>query len=127
MSELLRRVELENGLILTFSDASNRYFGDYHRINLELVCSLALERATALPSELIAAARKSCGDEVTLCRNLERMGVAGADVESVREQMIDDFLESNQSYFSEATFPERFVMQQIERQKKVLPWMRSTS
>jgi hypothetical protein len=60
--ELLRRERLANGLILEFRDLSNRYFGDYHRLHIEVICRIPVDESLfplpALPEVTIEQARQ---------------------------------------------------------------------
>jgi len=42
MAEIIRADELANGVRVEFVDGSNRYFGDYHRLRIEVHCRVAL-------------------------------------------------------------------------------------
>ncbi len=87
----VRREVLSNGLTLVFYDRSLRYFGDYHRVRIEVQCRLADSDAD-LP-----------------LHNLERMGVAGAAVGQVREELIGNFLQSARNYLEQPDFPARLL------------------
>ena len=86
----LQSATLANGLRLEFFDFSNRYFGDYHRICIEVRTSLSLDLpalATFAPA-LLTRARALFGATLTVTRTVERMGVAGALVEPLKAELI---------------------------------------
>lgn len=123
----LRTDHLANGIRVDFIDGSNRYFGDYHRLRIEVRCRIAvtpqLFAAAADPCAEADRVRSRLGDEVLWVRHLERMGVAGGDLESVRNEMIETFIKSSFSYLQSPQFAARFVACELaERQKKIRPF-----
>lgn len=122
MGDILRSVRLENGLTIEFSDRSNRYFGDYHRVCVEVRCRVALGpeafAGSADPAAEQQAARAVLGSEVAFSRTLEKMGVAGEAVEQTREALIDSFIRSALSYLSAPAFPGRFIAGELERRRQ---------
>ncbi len=119
--EPFHREELENGLVLEFRDLSNRYFGDYHRLHVEVRCRIALADTallTALPSDLLEQARRLFGANVDFSREMTRMGVAGGELEDARRKMVEDFLCSSSRYLADRDFPARYVRQKIEDDRK---------
>ncbi len=108
--EVLER-RLPSGMVLKCVDRSNRYFGDYHRIYLELSLEIALS------PELLHACLKAEPELVidrsrtyVFRKHLERMGVPGALVEQTRKQMLDSFVETSGGYLSDPVFPVRFIL-----------------
>ncbi|MFO7982494.1 MAG: hypothetical protein R6V08_03490 [Desulfuromonadales bacterium] len=120
--ELLRQERLSNGLVLEFHDASNRYFGDYHRLHIEMECRMALDRSftplASLSGEIIDQARSMFGDFLQFRGELTRMGVSGADLEQTRGRMIEDFMSTSGRYISGDEFPARFVQRRLEQARK---------
>jgi len=106
---------LNNGLQLEFFDQSNRYFGDYHRVKIVVRCQIALrpEWLAASPGPLDSdQLRAQLGDCVTFERSLEQMGVASAQLETVKNSLIDGFLKATAGYLGSEGFPGRFIFQQ---------------
>ena len=94
-----RTERLANGLDVAFVDFSNRYYGDYHRVCVEV-------RIAAQGADGSANADVTVPQQV---RHLERMGVAGADVEAVRRQLVDDFWRHAGPYLGHPDFPARLA------------------
>jgi hypothetical protein len=96
---------LANGLTVEFFDLSNRYYGDYHRVCIEVRCRIVLpgehSLAAADPEKKLA----TLGDQVVFVRSMEKMGVAGEALETVRAEMIDGFARSTFSYLGAEGFP----------------------
>ena len=87
-----RTEPLANGMLLEFVDLSNRYYGDYHRVCVEVRIRVPLP--------------DSCLYNVT---RLERMGVAGADVTVSRDRLVDDYWRHAGQYLARADFPARLA------------------
>jgi hypothetical protein len=122
MAQLLYQHELPNRLLLNIEDQSNRYFGDYHRVRLVIRCQVPVVAAhfSASKDPLAAAdaATALLGKEVIYETALERMGVAGCDVETIRQQLLDQFVQANQPYLARKDFPARFIalkLREIDR------------
>lgn len=113
----LQSLTLDNGLRLEFFDCSNRYFGDYHRVCIEVQTSLALAAPppSGLDPGLLARARERFGATLTVTRKVERMGVAGALVEALKGEIIDGLLREAHIYLSRSDYPGRLLAAELER------------
>lgn len=109
----LERTSLDNGLEISFSDRSNRYFGDYHRICV--VATLSYPLARLADQELRQQAVAVFGERLSVDKHLERMGVPGAELEPTRSTMIRDFLQHAAGYLSHADFPRRLVAAELRK------------
>ncbi len=127
MEQILRTDHLANGVRIDFIDGSNRYFGDYHRLRIEIRCRIAvtpqLFAAAADPCAEADRVRGRLGDEVLWTRHLERMGISSADLETVRNAMIESFVKSSFSYLQSPQFSSRFVALELAKcQKQARPF-----
>jgi hypothetical protein len=95
---IFRSERLANGIELAFRDCSNRYFGDYHRVCVEIDLQVP-----APPGPL------------SLVRQLERLAVPGAEVESVRHRLVDDFMRHAGRYLAHPDYPARLVAREQTR------------
>lgn len=121
MSSSIKVHTLNNGLQLEFFDQSNRYFGDYHRVKILIRCQVPLrpEWLAAAPEPLdLAQLRALLGDCVIFERALEQMGVAGAQLETVKNSLIDGFLNTTASYLGSEGFPGRFIFQKWQARSR---------
>lgn len=111
--EPVRHERLPNGLDLTFYDLSNRYFGDYHHVCIEVRCRIVLEKAffasDADPQATYNMALKHLGETVEFRRVLTRMGVPGAEVLRVVDELIEGFRQTSYAYLQDPDFAERYV------------------
>ncbi|WP_020675933.1 hypothetical protein [Geopsychrobacter electrodiphilus] len=92
---LLRKVEINKSLTLEFYDLSNRYFGDYYRVLIEI---------EALPASPCGVLR------LRYQRPLKKMGVAGAEVELQKERLIDQFLQTTAQYMGQPGFVQQLLV-----------------
>jgi hypothetical protein len=107
--KLAREISLENGLTVSFYHHTHRYFGDYHRIKVEIICEVPLleEYFTSLAE--FADARASLGGKAIFRRNLELMGVSSAELEQSLERVIANFSSHSLSYLASPLFPRKLV------------------
>ena len=106
---ILHQQLLDNGLELIFNDLSNRYYGDFHQVKIEIV------RRIHLSAELLVEygftekeqirAKNRFGDLFEDRQELKRMGVAGPEVTTVCKQMVQQFIDSSLPYMSDNRFP----------------------
>lgn len=118
--QVIKEQRLANGLLIVFTDVSNRYFGDYHRICVvaTIVCNLN-DFSTEKPDDesFFSQAVETLGEQVTVVKRLERMGVATADVEAVRAELIDSFLHHASSYLSRPEYPRALVHAELKKRR----------
>lgn len=93
-----RTERLDNGVVLEFSDRSNRYFGDYHRVCVEVRLSVS---------------RPDCEEPLVKVLTFERMGVAGANVEMTRNALVEDYLQNAGRYLAHADYPARLIAAEV--------------
>ena len=104
----IKEEKLANGLNVLFADESNRYFGDYHRICI-LVTLLYPLAELPVDTEDDRAFRD--------IKRLERMGVPSAEVEKVRQSLIDSFLESSADYLGRPEYPRSLVAAELKKRR----------
>lgn len=116
----IKEEKLANGLNVLFADESNRYFGDYHRICI-LVTLLYPLAELPVDTEDDRAFRDravaTLGKELKVIKRLERMGVPSAEVEKVRQSLIDSFLESSADYLGRPEYPRSLVAAQLNKRR----------
>ena len=130
--KLIATEQLANGLVLSFYNQGNRYFGDYHQVKVVVSCPIAMTDALLsdfFSPEDLTQARQLFGDHVEYRRLLKQMGVAGAEVERVETALIDHFRENAMSYMQGDDFAGRFVARRLaehrSRSRGYLPIHRS--
>jgi len=108
----LRQKTLANGLQIEIFDASNRYFGDYHRVCLQVVLSFDAASAVVASDgdrQFWDDFRAARGDAVRVEKSLVRMGVAGAEVERTVNALADDFLRAADDYMARPDYLQRLA------------------
>ncbi|MBW2187464.1 MAG: hypothetical protein JRG71_14035 [Deltaproteobacteria bacterium] len=100
--------QLTNGVRIDFTDVTNRYYGDYHRVCIEVELRFA--------SEEFAQGHKF--------QTLERMGVSSADVESVQEQVLNSFRQGTMRYMVSENFENKFLKSCKTRKSILLPGLK---
>ena len=109
---------LENGLQITFSDETNRYFGDYHRVCVvaTIVCNLDDLPTDSTDEEAFRCrAVEALGNQLSVVKRFERMGVSSADVEDVRGALIDDFLRHTSAYLARPEYIRSLVNAELNK------------
>ncbi len=107
--ELTREIPLENGLTVSFYHRSNRYFGDYHRLIVEIVCEVPLKEEYFANLAEFEEALTLLGETALFRRDVNLMGIPTADVEKSLEKVMDDFAHHSLSYLSSPSFPRKLV------------------
>ena len=118
LMSMIRKERLKNGLQIIFTDASNRYFGDYYRVCVvaSILCNLSeLEVANVDDEAFRGQAIAALGDQFSVVKRFERMGVASADVENVRSALIDDFLRHASAYLSRPDYLRSLVNAELKK------------
>ena len=122
METILHNEQFDNGLRLEFVENSNRYFGDYYRLRIEVRCRVSIDAAlfpeAADPAGESRRVRGLLGEELTWTRPLERMGVATADLPAVRAELMDTFATTTYPYLRSPEFPSRLLAGELEKRKQ---------
>ena len=115
---MIKQVLLANGLQIVFTDESNRYFGDYHRVCVvaTILCNLH-DLPTTTPGEetMRCLAVESFRGQLSVVKRFERMGVPTQDVEQVRTALIDDFLRHAAAYMARPEYLRSLVKAELNK------------
>jgi hypothetical protein len=117
----INRKHLPNGLQIEFIDATNRYFGDYHRVCLRVVMTLDVAAArAACPADTCFWAEVAAvlGRTLRVEKQLERMGVTGAAVAETTATLIDDFCKAADDYMARSDYPKRLAQGALAKRNK---------
>lgn len=121
MKKLVREIPLANGLTVRFYDASHRYFGDYHKVRVEISCEVPLNAELFQDADDYQQALRLVGPTASYVRHEEHQGVPSAEVDRVVAKVIDDFAGHSLRYFSGDDFPRRLVRSELEKVRKRSP------
>lgn len=108
--------ELANGLHLRFFDQSNRYFGDYHRLYIVVEITVILSAEFIPDPELLATAVRRFGDRLVTTRTLERMGVPGDQLATLRKELLASYRLEVDKYLSRPGVPLSLLRSGLARQ-----------
>ncbi|MGK2906071.1 MAG: hypothetical protein ACSLFH_06970 [Desulfuromonadales bacterium] len=114
----LRHVSLANGLQIVFTDESNRYFGDYHRVCVvaTIVCKLCdLPVSSDIDEALRCRAVDAFGEHFSVVKRFERMGVPSSDLDVVRTALIDDYLRHAAKYLARPDYLRSLVNAELKK------------
>ena len=113
---ILATHKLNNGLEIVFHDNGNRYFGDYHQVKLMVLCRIPLGDellSEHLSEDDLKKAIQLFGDHVEYKKLLKQMGVAGNDVDNVKQVLIDNFMKNAADYMQGEDFASRYVARRL--------------
>lgn len=111
MNKLINTIRLNNDIVVDFFDQSNRYFGDFHRIKINVSATIPFAVESLSPDLQKFAATYPRG--VSYETTLERMGVTTSEVETITYSLINDFIESAGSYLEKKDFAERLLRKKM--------------
>lgn len=110
MTEVISRVELSDQITAEFSDQTNRYYGDFHRVLINV--SVRIDLAVIADRPDLLALIPTDQDALSFTTKLEQMAVPTAHLDSVRKSLIDAFLENTGSYILKTAFIENLIRKQ---------------
>lgn len=120
LMKLVREIPLENGLTVCIYNHNHRYFGDYHRVRVEIVCKVKVLEEYFTDRTEYAEARTTLGDSAVFRHNVELMGVPSAELDRSLVRVIDNFADHSLIYLASPIFPRKLVLAEFSgsRQKK---------
>ncbi|MDY6847905.1 MAG: hypothetical protein SV239_02055 [Thermodesulfobacteriota bacterium] len=120
-------LSLNNGLIVEVQDLTHRYYGDYHKVTLEVTLRVPLAGGLFSdqnhPGEALEKARRILGNEARFVQRLERMGVPGDMVETIRRRLWESYHRSSFGYFKRPDYPAKLVRKLLDKRKKTRPFL----
>ena len=118
MKNLIRELPLPNGLTVSFFDQTCRYFGDFHRVKMEIVCKVPVYAEYFEDRLAFDDAKSLLSDEVVYKQSVEQMGVPSTEIERVLNRLMANFEAHSLPYFAAATFPQKLMRTEITKAKK---------
>lgn len=117
MENLIRKLPLENGLVIFIYDHTFRYYGDFYHVKLEIACDVPLLPEYFENEDEFVQAKRILGETASYRRSVGQLGVPSTGIERVREIQITSFIDHSLPYFSSANFPRKFVLSQYRKAK----------
>ena len=115
MKNIVREIPLANGLTVRFTDATRRYFGDYHQVRVEISCEVPVTAQLFDDPVSLAVALKLLGAKVCYLKQIEHQGVPSLGTAAAVQQVIQQFIDHSLSYFASEAFARRFVQSELNR------------
>jgi hypothetical protein len=112
--DLVKEISLENGVKVCFYSHAHRYYGDYYRLKLEIVCEAPLLEEYFADRQAYAEAKASLGPTAIRLRKVEQMGVATAELDRTLESLIEHFSRHSLPYITSSTFPKKLVLSEVK-------------
>jgi hypothetical protein len=121
---LLARRELPNGLFLEFWDESRKLTGDRWYVAVRAVVSVPLleHSPKAVPAAVVELILREVGDHLCFQLKEERNFIAETEVEALREELQEVFVNNSLSYLSRPDFPARFVARKVWEVAEKMGW-----
>ena len=109
------QTELNNGVVVEFFDQTNRYFGDFNRVKINVIAKIPLF-VSSLPEDLQEVAATYPGF-IVYEKSLEQMGVATSQVQTVIDSLVANFIKSVGPYLEKRNFAEN-LLRKIRNEKR---------
>ena len=111
--KLVKEIPLENDLIVRFYNHNHRYFGDYHRVKVEITCEVPIMEEYFSNRAECAEAISTLGRSALFKRGVEQMGVSSDELEPCLERIIDNFISHALSYLASPEFPRMLIKKEM--------------
>lgn len=115
---IIHETFLGNGLTVRFHDLTQRYFGDYFRVRLEVVCEVQISRDNCPDDLTYNEARTLLGDNAFHRQTLEQMAVQSEEVERTLAGLVEKFNTHSSRYLASFSFPSKMVLAEIDKAKR---------
>ncbi len=113
MGELIKKLMLNNGLVLEVIDESSNYYAEFW--NLKVVIRGKVEVKAEYLEDIIPSgpyeleAKEALGKEVEYYRELTQIGVREAEAQENIQRLLKYFEENSLPYLQHPSFPKRMV------------------
>jgi len=119
---LIRRIDLENDLVLTFYDGSKPVAGDRWLVSLTARVRVPVDDSlfdANDPSGVsVEKIREILGDSVVFEKEMTRNFIAEKEKDRILDGLMESFLSSTLSYIATPVFPEKFVMKKYSEARQ---------
>ena len=119
---LIRRIDLENDLVLTFYDGSKPVAGDRWLVSLTARVRVPVDDSlfdANDPSGVsVEKIREILGDSVVFEKEMTRNFIAEKEKDRILDGLMESFLSSTLSYIATPEFPEKFVMKKYSEARQ---------
>ncbi len=127
--ELIKTIDLENGLELKLFDASRKLAGDRWLVSLiariEISTSDSLLKEDVSPSLNVDEVRKVLGEKLLFEQKRDKIFIDEKEKDEVMKEIQDSFLSSSLSYLSYSDFPQKYVLKKFNEKIKKDSWCKN--
>jgi hypothetical protein len=123
---LIKTMELKNGMTLNFYDASRPLAGDRWlisliiRMEIPVVEALIADEGKSMDS--VGEIKKVLGEKVLFEQKRERIFVRESEKQTVFEEVYNFFIDSVLGYLSNKAFPKRYVLKKYREKVERESW-----
>jgi hypothetical protein len=110
-----RQIKLANGLTVCFYEHTHRYFGDYHRIRIDITCQIPVLEEYFDSHLDWEKALRHLGKAVEFRRSIEQMGVPTAELRANLESAVDNFCAHAIQYITAIDFPRKVIQSELNK------------
>ena len=126
---LIKTIDLENGLKLKLFDASRKLVGDRWLVSLiariEMLINELLLKKDGAPLLNVDEIRKALGEKLLFEQKREKIFIDDKEKNEVMKGMQDLFLSSSLSYFSHSDFPQKYILKKFNEKIKKDSWYKN--
>jgi len=130
-NNLIKTIDLENGLKLKLFDASRKLVGDRWLVSLiariEMPINDLLLKKDGAPLLNVDEIRKALGEKLLFEQKREKIFIDDKEKNEVMKGMQDLFLSSSLSYFSHPDFPQKYILKKFNEKIKKDSWYKNSS
>ena len=127
---LIKTIDLENGLKLKLFDASRKLVGDRWLVSLiariEMPINELLLKKDGAPLLNVDEIRKALGEKLLFEQKREKIFIDDKEKNEVMKGMQDLFLSSSLSYFSHPDFPQKYILKKFNEKIKKDSWYKNS-
>ena len=124
--QLIKTIDLENGMQLNIFDGSRKLAGDRWMVTIiariEIPVSEGLIQDGLQSKESVDKIIKVLGEKVLFEQKRERIFVDETEKETIFEEVYDMFLNSTLTYLSNKKFPQRYVLKKYREESEKDSW-----
>lgn len=124
--QLIKTIDLENGMKLNIFDGSRKLAGDRWLVTMiariEIPVSEVLIQDRQQSKESVDEIIKVLGEKVLFEQKRERIFVNETEKEITFEEVCDIFLNSTLTYLSNKKFPQRYVLKKYREESEKDSW-----
>ena len=127
---LIKTIDLENGLKLKLFDASRKLVGDRWLVSLiariEMPINELLLKKDVSTLLNVDEVRKALGEKLLFEQKREKIFIDDKEKDEVMKGMQDLFLSSSLSYFSHPDFPQKYILKKFNEKIKKDSWYKNS-